>query len=117
MTRTLPEELRHWEGEYHFPAGLLNRAADAIENLEARYRDLLVIAVNDRKKAEAILERLKCEVNRLDGKEDLLRDEVLRCRDLMSRVHILAKEKAEDRDDDNAAHFLADDILEVLEQP
>lgn len=34
MSRTLVEELDYWEGEYHYPAGLLRSAATRIRNLE-----------------------------------------------------------------------------------
>ena len=35
---TLPEKLRSWEGEYHYPSGLLVEAADHIERLESALR-------------------------------------------------------------------------------
>jgi hypothetical protein len=31
---TLINRLREWEGEYHYPAGLMTEAADALQRLE-----------------------------------------------------------------------------------
>lgn len=39
--RDLVEELRNWEGEYHYPAGLLNEAANEIERLRGALADIL----------------------------------------------------------------------------
>lgn len=33
-------ELRNWEGEYHYPSGLLTRAADEIMRLRRQLYDL-----------------------------------------------------------------------------
>jgi hypothetical protein len=38
--RPLAERLRHWEGEYHYPAGLLLEAAERIEELERQLEAL-----------------------------------------------------------------------------
>ena len=38
---SLVERLRQWEGEYHYPAGLLAEAADRIEELEQELEQLL----------------------------------------------------------------------------
>ena len=37
---SLVERLRHWEGDYHYPAGLLTEAADRIEELEKELEQL-----------------------------------------------------------------------------
>ena len=33
--RTLAENLRYWSSEYHYPLGLMEKAAERIEQLEA----------------------------------------------------------------------------------
>ena len=33
--RTIAENLRHWSDEYHYPHGLMDKAAERIEQLEA----------------------------------------------------------------------------------
>lgn len=38
--RTLAEELDYWEGDYHYPKGLLRSAATRIRNLEEQVQDM-----------------------------------------------------------------------------
>lgn len=40
--RNLSQELRHWEGDYHYPNGLLAKAADHIDQTNATLK--MVIA-------------------------------------------------------------------------